>query len=165
MKRLLLIPLILLTGCSLFVKTPVVSVKDVNLVGLDGTGARLEVLLGVTNPNAYQVSLQGYNYVLQVMNVHLASGEARQYLEFAPHGTAEVRIPVQVAFRDLLEILNRRPDMDRVPYRMQAGLELKLPVGSLTVPLDTSGTFAIPLKYRPATFLQRLGGFLDGGPR
>jgi LEA14-like dessication related protein len=165
LKRLLLFPLILLTGCSLFVKTPVVSVKDVTLVGLDGAGARLEVLLGVTNPNAYHISLQGYTYALQVMDVHLASGEARQYLEFAPHGTADVRIPVQVAFRDLFDILKRRPDMDHVPYRIKAGLDVKLPVGSLAVPLDKSGTFAIPLKYRPATFLQRLGGFLDGGPR
>jgi LEA14-like dessication related protein len=156
LKRLLLIPLILLTSCSLFVKTPVVSVKDVTLVGLDGTGARLELLLGITNPNAYQIGLQGYTYALQVMDAQLASGEARQSLEFAPHATADVRIPVQVAFRDLLDILKRGPDMDHVPYRIHASLDVKLPVGSLAVPIDTSGTFAIPLKYRPSAFMQRI---------
>ncbi|GFE59017.1 LEA type 2 family protein [Geobacter sp. AOG1] len=160
MKRLLLVPLILLAGCSLFVKNPEVTVKDVSLVGLDSAGATLEVGLDVTNPNPYQISLQGYSYVLQVTSLPLASGAARQTVVFASDKTTNVRIPVKIAYGDLLEILKSRPDPDRIPYRLHAGLDVNLPVGGMMLPIDTNGTFAIPLKYRPATLLQQFSDFL-----
>lgn len=162
MKRLLLVSFLLLTGCSLFVKNPEVTVKDVSLVGLDSAGAMLEVALGIANPNPYRIDLQGYRYTLQIASLPLAAGDARQVVAFSPENTTDVRIPVKIAYGDLLEILNRRPDMDHVPYRLQADLDLKMPVGTLALPLDRSGTFAIPRNYRPSALIKQFSDFLGG---
>lgn len=152
----------LMTGCSLLVRNPEVAVKDVSLVELDGAGAKLEIGIDVTNPNPYQISLQGYNYALQVTSLPLASGAARQTMVFASDKTTNVRIPVKISYGDLLEILKNRPDLDRIPYRLQAGLDLDLPVGAMTLPIDETGTFAVPPKYRPDSLLRKFGEFLGG---
>ena len=160
MKRLLLASLIFMTGCSLFVRNPEVSVKDVDLVGLDSTGATLEIGLDVTNPNPYQISLQGYDYSLQVKSIPLASGTARQAMVFAADKTTNVRLPVKISYADLLQILESRLDLDRIPYQLKAGLDLDLPVGAMKLPIDAAGTFAVPQKYRPASLLRQFSDFL-----
>ncbi|RII27342.1 MAG: hypothetical protein CXR31_08850 [Geobacter sp.] len=160
MKRLLLVSLMFMTGCSLLVRNPEVAVKDVSLVALDGAGATLEIGIDVTNPNPYQISLQGYNYALQIKSLPLASGAVRQTMVFASDKTTNVRIPVKISYADLLEILASRPDLDRIPYQLNAGLDLDLPVGAMTLPIDAAGTFAVPQKYRPASLLMQFSDFL-----
>ena len=160
MKRLLLVTLMFMTGCSLFVRDPEVAVKDVALTGLDSSGAMLEIGLDVTNPNPYQISLQGYDYALQVKSLPLASGATRQTMVFAADKTTNVRIPVKISYADLLEILKSRPDPDRITYQLKAGLDLNLPVGAMTLPIDASGTFAVPQKYRPVSLLRQFSDFL-----
>lgn len=154
MKWLVLIGFLTVTGCSWLVTKPEIAVKDVQFAGVDRDGVEMDILLGVTNPNSYSLKLTGYRYNLLVSALPLAQGENHEVVEFKGNAVTDVRLPIRIAFRDLVEILKRRPDTGHIPYQLTAGFDLDTPVGAIRIPVDTSGTFAVPKKYRPDLFLK-----------
>ena len=150
---------LLLSGCTKFVNEPVVQVKDLSVVSLDGAGAVMELYLNVKNTNSFDIKLQGYSYDLKVMALPLAKGGAREEIKFPSDGETDIRIPIRIGYNDLFQILKRRPDPDHIPYQLAAGLDLDTPVGQMTVPVNSSGTYAIPKEYRPATILNKMTEF------
>ena len=157
----LLMLLTILTGCTMLVKEPTVTVRDLNVVSLDGGGAGMELWLTVQNPNPYEVRLLGYSYDLKVLGFPLAKGGARDEIKFPAGAATDLLIPVKVSFGDLLEIFKRRPDPAKIPYALLAGLDLETPLGQLTVPVRKSGTYAVPKQYRPASILNKLSDLLQ----
>jgi LEA14-like dessication related protein len=123
----------------------------------------IELYLAVTNPNPYGLKLAGYSYDLKVMAFPLAKGGGRDAFDFKGGGSVtELRFPVRVALRSLYEIIKRGPDIDRVPYQLDAGLELETPVGSKTVPINHNGVFSVPERYRPQFYLKQFKNILGG---
>lgn len=155
----LLLLFVLLAGCTT-VQDPVVTVKDLNVVSLGPAGAGMELFLRIRNPNSFDVRLQGYSYDLKVMALPLASGGAREEVKFAGKAETDLRIPIRISYGDLLEILKRKPDPDNVPYQLAAGLDIETPVGQMTVPVNRTGTYAIPKQYRPSALFGVLGNLL-----
>jgi LEA14-like dessication related protein len=153
----------LLTGCSAMVQKPVVTVKDLNVVSLDPGGAGMELRLNVENKNRFDITMQGYSYNLDIMTLPLAKGGAREEIRFPANAATDLRIPIRISFSDLLEILKQKPDFDKIPYHVTAGLDVDTPVGQLTVPIDREGTYAIPKEYRPSNLLNSLTNFLRIG--
>ena len=154
MKRFVLLGFLLITGCSLLVTKPEIAVKSVNIAGVDREGVKMDFLLAVTNPNSCGLKLTGYNYNLLVSDLPLAKGENHDAVEFNSNTTTDFLMPVRITFRDLLEILKRRPDPENIPYRLTAGLDLHTPFGRVAIPVDKNGTFAVPQKYRMNQFLK-----------
>lgn len=163
MKRFLFMVLsvCVIAGCSFFLETPQVTVKNVNLVGLDTTGLELEFYLGVNNPNPFAVTLKGYSYDVQVMTLPVAKGGSRTPVRFESSSETEMRLPVRIQYSDLAEILKRRPDPDRIPYRLNAGLELDSSLGNFLVPVEKKDTFSIPEQYRPSHALKLISDMFD----
>jgi LEA14-like dessication related protein len=162
LKRLVLIVSFWLSGCSLFLTTPEVAVKEVNLLSLDSGGVEIELNLAVTNPNPFVVKLQGDSYDLKVLTLPFARGGAREAVDFPSRSTTDMRIPVRVSYGELWEILKRHPDPNKIPYQLKGGLELQTPFGAAAVPVERNGTFAIPQKYRPDTLLRGVMDLLKG---
>ena len=156
---LLLLFVVLCTGCTMFVKAPVVTVRNLSVVSLNGAGAGMDLLLTVQNNNAFDVKLLGYNYDLKVLALPLANGSVREEVSFPAGSSTDLRIPIKVSFGDLLEIFKRRPDPDHIPYALLAGLDLDTPLGHLNVPVNRTGTYAVPKQYRPGSILNKLGDF------
>ena len=156
----LLLLFTLLTGCSTLVKEPVVTVKDLNVVSVDGAGAGMELLLNIENPNAFEVRMLGYSYALKVMELPLAKGGVREEIRFPSGAATDLRIPIRISYGDLVEIFRRKPDYDNIPYQLSAGLDLESPLGPLAVPVNRNGTYSIPQKYRPSRLLENLSRFL-----
>ncbi|QWV98343.1 LEA type 2 family protein [Geomonas nitrogeniifigens] len=156
----LLLLVVLLSGCSKLVNAPLVTVQDLNVVSVDPTGAGMELYLSVQNTNSFDVKLQGYSYDIRIMALPLAKGGAREEINFPANEETDVRIPIRITYSDLLEIFKRRPDPDKIPYQLAAGLDLETPVGQMTIPVKKSGTYAIPKKYRPAAIFGKLADFL-----
>lgn len=152
--------LMLVSGCTTLVKEPEVTVKNLKVVSLDGSGAGMELALNVKNMNPYAITMQGYTYDLKVMSLPLAKGDARQEIKFPSLQDTEFRIPIRISFGDLFEILKRKPDPEKVPYQLTAGLDVATPLGQMTVPISHSGTYAIPKKYRPSSLFNKVPDFL-----
>lgn len=160
MKNLLILLVLLLTGCSMFVAEPTVTVQRANLINLDSRGVDLEFLLAVQNPNSFDIAMNGYHYDLQIVTLPVARGGARERVAFKGKETTDFRLPVRVEYKDLIAIVKRRPDPDKIPYRLQAGLEMETPVGQLLVPIDRTDSFAVPDQYRPSFYLKEIPEFL-----
>jgi len=144
MKRFLFLLLLFLTGCSLFINKPDVAVKNVTLTGVDGKGVWIEIILSVANPNSYRLTLSKYSYDLYVSSLPLTKGENANTIEFPGKEVTEVRLPARVEFRDLLKVMKAVSDPEKVPYRLIAAFNIHAPMGSITVPVDRMGTFALP---------------------
>ena len=161
MKRCLLLFCALLASCASLVGEPEVAVQKVNLVKLDSRGADLEFFLQITNPNMFGLTLLGYSYDLQALTLPLAKGGARERVEFPGGASTALRLPVRMEYGELWEVLKRRPDPERVPYRLRAGFEVDTPLGMKLIPVDQEGTFAVPREYRPTFYLQKLKELFD----
>lgn len=153
---MVMVSLVAFSGCASLVKTPQVTVRSSNIVSVDTSGFDIELLVGVENRNVFDVSLLSYTYDLQVMSVPFSSGGLQKGVVFPAGQTVDVRLPFRVHHSDLLGIFKRRPDLDHVPYSVDARLNLDTPVGELIVPLKKSDTVSVPAAYRPGTYLKRL---------
>ena len=161
MKRLLLIYLsILLTGCSALVSEPKVELKRTTLLSVDTSGAEIEFYLGVTNPNSFDLTLLGYTYNLQVMTLPLLAGGKQELQQFKAFQETDLRLPVRIRYTDLLEVMKRRPDYDKIPYQLNANLQIKTFMGEMVIPVESKSTFSVPGKFRPGHYLERFNELL-----
>jgi len=154
--------LVLLPGCSFVVKAPQVTLREAGIVGLNGSGIEIEFFLNISNPNSFDLSLLGYSYHLDVMYLPLSTGEKQQTLLFPAGKETVMRLPLRLKFADLLEIINRAPDPDNLPYQFNSILQIKTPLGRMSMPLEKNSTLAIPKEYRSSGFINRLRDALRG---
>lgn len=160
MKELLLLPLLLLAACSMIVEKPKVNLSDVRFAGLDGDGVTIDFLLTVTNPNSFDLPLNGYSYTVHMMALPLARGDSKDSVIFPGKTATDMLIPARLKYSDVLQILRRRPGLNEIPYQLTADLAVGTPIGDITVPVRKSGVVAVPEKYRPGTLLRKFGDFL-----
>ena len=152
LKITLLVLTISLAGCSLFVEKPEVSVKNVNFKGLDRNGVGVDLLLAVSNPNSFRLTMNGYSYELFINEMPLTRGEGHDTVDFAPNSITDVHLPVRVGFQELSKIFEANVDLAQIPYRLKAGLHMKTILGTRTIPVEKKGSFTLPRRL----FLDRL---------
>jgi LEA14-like dessication related protein len=154
--RVFLCLLLFISGCSTLVQEPRVTLVQTSLIGVDTSGVDLEIFLEVTNPNTFDLSLLGYTYNLQVMTLPLSTGGKQETVLFAAEKDTGLRLPVRLKFSDLLEIIKRQHDPDKIPYQMAARLFVDTPLGEMVIPVEKNATLSVPPKYRPSKFLHNL---------
>lgn len=148
--------LFLNSGCAALIKEPHVTVQATDVVSVDTGGFDLELLVAVTNPNSFDIALHGYTFDLQVLAVPFASGGLQKTVRFPAGETVSTRLPFRVHHNDLLGIIKRKPDLDRLPYELNARLAIDTPLGERAVSISKKDTFSVPPAYRPDTYLKRL---------
>ena len=158
----LLIVLFSLTGCASLVQAPRVTLKETSMVGLDTSGIDIEFHLGIANPNPFDLSLLGYTFDLQVLSRPLSTGGRQETILLPAGKETDMRLPVRLKFTDLLEIINRVLDQDKLPYQLNTMLHLRTPLGEMAVPVEKSAVLSIPEQYRPAAYINRLRDALRG---
>jgi LEA14-like dessication related protein len=146
----------LLAGCASFIQPPVVTIKEGGMIGLDTSGIDIEFYLGVSNPNTFDLSLLGYTFDMRVMDLPFSAGGKQETIRFPAGKETGIRLPVRLRYGDLLEIIKRSPDPDRIPYRLTSLLYLDTPLGDMTLPVEKTAVMAIPEQYRPASVIRRL---------
>jgi LEA14-like dessication related protein len=161
MKRLMAMAMLLLmTGCTMFVKSPEVDLKAIRITGLDRSGLRMDLVLEVRNDNDRDLVLKGYRYDLQVQSLPVTRGEVTAKNEFPAHSATDVTVPVKLPYTALADLLQHQPDPERIPYTLSASFDVDTLFGSVAVPCKKSGTFAIPEKFRASSILNLLNGLL-----
>jgi LEA14-like dessication related protein len=151
---------LMLTCCSLFFRNPEITVTDITLSGPRDGGVTIEFHLAVRNPNSYDVTLQGYRYNLEIATVPVAQAEVRDTINFPGKAVTDVLLPVRISFISIIELLQRRLDPEKIPYRLSAGFDMATPLGAISVPVEKSGIFAIPKQFRPDQFLRKLSDII-----
>ena len=162
MKYLLFIPLILLSACTAFVAKPEVTVRDIKLAGANSSGVNLDIHLSVKNTSSFDLKMKGYSYDVKILALPMAKGSSAEPYYFCANSATDVLLPVKISPNDLLEILKRRPNPDAIPYQLHADLAVETSLGHMTIPVNKSGTVAIPKEYQPANIFKKVGDFLKG---
>jgi LEA14-like dessication related protein len=160
MKFALVIAALLLCSCTAFVKQPEVSLKDVKVVGLGADGVDVDFHLLVKNPNSFDLKMTGYTYDVRFMALPVVKGSSAETFTFYSNTSSDVLIPVKFGYREMLEILKRRPDPDAIPYQLHADIAMDTRIGGMNIPVNHTGTVSIPKEYRPSNILEKLGNFL-----
>lgn len=157
----------LLSGCTLMLQPPTVKCGAVSFAGIGSGGVDLEVVLQVENPNNFDIVVHGYRYDLAVMDIPFSSGSEKREVPLPPRTISQVLMPVRVPLGSIVDLLAKGPDPDRVPYGLEAILDVSTPFITRQVPVKSSGSFAVPARYRPDHYLQQLRSLLPwaGGER
>lgn len=153
--HLLLLLLLTCAGCAAFVQEPRVSINSANIIGIDTSGLDLEFLMAVDNPNQFDLALQSYTFDLQVMTLPFSSGGSPLKHVFPAGKQSLVRLPMRIPYGNLIEIIKRRPELDKIPYQVDARLNLDTPLGALMLPVKKSDLISVPESYRPGTYIKR----------
>ncbi|MCG8079269.1 MAG: LEA type 2 family protein [Candidatus Thiodiazotropha taylori] len=149
----LLFLILLFQGCSSLQQAeqlmtgvqPTGEVKGVKLSGLDLRGIDLLFDVEVDNPNPVAISLDGLDYDLKLLNRSFLKGQQSMGMSLAADGKSQVKLPVRMEFERLLEHYSELSKRDDVPYQLDLGLGIDVPLlGRVRLPMSYQGRLPVP---------------------
>ncbi len=156
-KLVFLLPL--LASCSLLqsvagaaFERPSLAFRDVKLDHIDFTGADVQLLFDVTNPNSSGLDLGAASYALDIEGHSVATGKPPQGLQVPGKGTATVTLPAHVIWNQLAPALEAVLTKKSLAYKASGTIGVSSPIGLLTLPLEHEGTIEPP--HLPSVSLQ-----------
>ncbi|MCG8067373.1 MAG: LEA type 2 family protein, partial [Candidatus Thiodiazotropha taylori] len=124
---------------------PTGEVKGVKLSGLDLRGIDLLFDVEVDNPNPVAISLDGLDYDLKLLNRSFLKGQQSMGMSLAADGKSQVKLPVRMEFERLLEHYSELSNRDDVPYQLDLGLGIDVPLlGRVRLPMSYQGRLPVP---------------------
>ncbi len=121
---------------------PRVRLLGVDRIALDGQGATLDLRLRLENPHVYPLPLHALRLHCAFDGIALASGHSLQPVLLPPHGSAVLRLRLDVDARRLLAVLATLPPDGIVDYTLDGDAEIGLTM--LRVPVHLAGRIALP---------------------
>jgi LEA14-like dessication related protein len=124
-------------------KEPVVTLKDVKLVGLGVTGGTLDVYLNVYNPNEFR--LVGSRLTSQVFadSTAVGGGTLDQQFTVQNGDSTTIRLPLTFTYTGLGAAARQIQNQGSVNYRVKGEIEVATPIGRFTRPYDQSGRYTL----------------------
>lgn len=142
MIRCLLTSLILfsavhLSGCALFrnIEEPKVSLDNVSLKDVTGSGATVIFGLKVDNPNPFALRVQALDYNVEIGGKPFSQGLIDEPTEVAANASSVVNVPVPVKYADLFSSALDLIKAGKQPYRIYG----KAKVSYLNIPFSHTG--------------------------
>lgn len=82
-------------------KLPDISLKDISVEKLSLDGASLKVMLGLKNPNDFDINLNGINYAIKLQDKEFAKGLAQNLSPLTANGESLMNLDLKVSFKEL----------------------------------------------------------------
>jgi len=125
-------------------KKPTVAYRSASLSNVTLSGATLNVVTSVDNPNAVGLSLADVDYRLSIDGHPVATGHPPDGLEIPANGSADLTLPATFQYTDLGQAVTAVLARGSAGYRAEGTVGVKTPVGLVRVPLLHEGTFTLP---------------------
>ncbi|HEY3586115.1 MAG TPA: LEA type 2 family protein [Myxococcaceae bacterium] len=125
-------------------KKPDVAYKSASLSDVSLSGATLNVVTSVDNPNPVTLALAEVDYRLSIDGHPVATGKPPDGLEIPANGAADVTLPASFKFTDLGEAVATVLSKGSAGYKAEGTVGVKTPIGLVKVPLSHEGTFTLP---------------------
>jgi len=127
-------------------REPVVDFRNVQINGLGVSGGQLDLILGVYNPNSFNLEATRFTYRLMMADsLPVATGELNERFVVQEGDTSIVRIPVSFTYAGLGRAASELLRSGTVNYRVLGDVTVATPLGNFTRPYDQRGTFT-PLR-------------------
>lgn len=143
--------LFLLAGCAALQNfaqsaftAPTLDFKSADVTDVSLSGATVNLVYTVHNPNSVGLSLADVDYSFLVEGKQVAAGRPPHGLHLPANGSADVTFPAQVKFADLGAVLETFLTKDVAHYRAEGHLGVDTPIGVVTLPLSKEGQFPVP---------------------
>ena len=125
-------------------KKPDVAYKSASLTDVSLSGATLNVVTRVDNPNPVPLALAEVDYRLSIDGHPVATGKPPDGLEIQANGATDVTLPASFKFTDLGQAVATVLQKGSAGYKAEGTVGVKTPIGLVTVPLSHEGTFTLP---------------------
>ncbi len=123
--------------------TPVVTLRDVRLGGINLTGGLLNVEIGIRNPNGYRLDARRLTYRLMIDTTELGNGGLDTAMTVQGGDSTLLKLPIKFTFAGLGAVARQLQSSGTLSYRVQGELTVATPVGRIVQPYDQHGTFAL----------------------
>jgi len=155
LKRLPLVLAVLgvlaLAGCASLNKLlsgafqkPRLTFKRADLGAASLSGATVNLVYDVENPNPVGLSLAQVSYAFFVEGKQVVAGTPPNGMKLRANGSSQLVFPASVKFADLVPVVSTFLTKDQAAYKAQGSLGIKTPLGVLSFPLAHEGTFPVP---------------------
>jgi LEA14-like dessication related protein len=122
---------------------PVVTLRDVRLVGIGVTGGTLDIFLDIYNPNEFRLDGSRLTYEVFADSVSVGGGILNQQFTVQNGDTTEIRLPLTFTYAGLGAAARQIQNQGSVNYRVKGEIEVATPIGSFTRPYDQSGRYTL----------------------
>ena len=134
--------LTLLGGCAgstSGVESPRIQLADVRFLGSRVFEQKMLIDLRVTNPNNFDVALEGVSFDFEVNDSHFASGLTNEGVTVPRLGDATVPVPVSTTLLDIVREALRLTESGEISYRLSGFAFVTEGVGTRKVPFEAAG--------------------------
>ena len=125
-------------------RAPRVRIEQLRSVRLQGQQAQLDLVLRVSNPGGWKVSLDDIRFHVRFNGTATASGHSTGELDLPAHGSADVPVRVDIDGAALLAVLAALPPDGLVRYELQGSAELDHTL--LRLPFTDQGSVVLRLQ-------------------
>lgn len=122
---------------------PVVTLRDVRLVGIGVTGGTLDVLLDIYNPNEFRLDGSRLTYEVFADSVSVGGGILNQQFTVQNGDTTQITLPLTFTYAGLGAAARQIQNQGSVNYRVKGEIEVATPIGNFTRPYDQSGRYTL----------------------
>lgn len=136
-----LLPVVALSGCSLFmhsIEKPKAEVRNVSVSSAGFTGVTGELALDVTNPNSFGVPLAGIDWQLSIGGARAVTGSVSLSQTIPAKGVAPVTTQLTISALDAAAVAGQLAGGSR-DYRIHATIKFATRVGEVAVQVDHAG--------------------------
>ena len=134
------------TGCPFLhgaTQKPKVTLRGVDIAGVDFQAAHLVATLDVQNPLPVGIPVAKLNWAVKVEGNQLAAGAVDDATTVPAGGVAPVKLPFDLKFEDLYRIATQFKDQDTAPYHLDGTVAINTPIGPVDVPFAHDGTVPV----------------------
>lgn len=120
---------------------PTVDFRGVALKDVALSGATIDVVLAVRNPNAFGIDIRRLAYSLYADSTLVGQGLPLERLQVPAHDSSLVRLPVSFEYRALGLVVVQLITQGEVNYRVKGDVTVGTPVGDINRPFESAGRF------------------------
>jgi LEA14-like dessication related protein len=122
---------------------PVVTLRDIRLVGLGITGGEIDVVLDVYNPNEFRLDASRLTYRVYADTTLLGEGAYDSRFTVQNGDTTQVSLPVRFTYTGLGAAGTQIRNSGTLNYRVAGDITVGTPIGSFTRPYDRAGRYTL----------------------
>jgi len=123
---------------------PSLAFKDASLSDVTLSGATVNLVFTVTNPNDAALSLAETDYKFSLDGKQVVAGKPPAGIKIPARGSGDVTLPASIKFADIAGSIADFLRKEQANYRAEGHIGVDTPIGMAALPFEKEGTVPLP---------------------